>query len=120
MKIILLGTAHPYRGGLASYNERLARQLIIEGHQTEIFTFTLQYPGFLFPGKTQYTDAPCPSELKITRLLNSINPFNWIKTGRRIRKMEPEIILIKVLESVHVALLRYSRQDCETKQECKN
>jgi D-inositol-3-phosphate glycosyltransferase len=95
MKIVLLGTAHPYRGGLASYNERLAQQLMHEGHEVQIITFTLQYPGFLFPGKTQYTDAPAPSPLKITRMLNSINPFNWLRTGLFIRKQNPDILIIK-------------------------
>jgi glycosyltransferase involved in cell wall biosynthesis len=95
MRIIILGTAHPYRGGLASYNERLARQLNFEGHETEILTFTLQYPGFLFPGKSQFTDAPPPKDIKITRVLNSVNPFNWLKTGFRIRKENPDILLIK-------------------------
>jgi len=95
MKVILLGTAHPYRGGLASYNERLARQFTSEGHDIEVFTFTLQYPGFLFPGKTQFTDSPPPEGVKIARVLNSINPFNWIRTGCRIRNKGPDIILIK-------------------------
>ena len=95
MKIILLGTAHPYRGGLASYNERLARQLISEGHDVQIFTFTLQYPKIFFPGKTQFTDNPAPDGIKITRLLNSVNPFSWFKTGRRIRKENTDILLIK-------------------------
>lgn len=95
MRILILGTAHPYRGGLASYIERLATQFMAEGHETEIFTFSLQYPGFLFPGKTQYTDAPPPPGLKIRRVLNSVNPFNWIRTGRLIRKKEPDILIIK-------------------------
>jgi D-inositol-3-phosphate glycosyltransferase len=95
MKIVLLGTAHPYRGGLASYNERLALQLMNEGHEAQIITFTLQYPGFLFPGKTQFTDAPAPSGLKITRMLNSVNPFNWIRTGVFVRKQNPDIMIIK-------------------------
>ena len=95
MKIILLGTAHPYRGGLASYNERLARQLISEGHDVQIFTFTLQYPKIFFPGKTQFTDNPAPEGIKITRLLNSVNPFTWFKTGRRIKNANPDILLIK-------------------------
>ena len=95
MKIIILGTAHPYRGGLASYNERLARQFISEGHDVKIFTFTLQYPGFLFPGKTQYTDNQAPVGINIARVLNSVNPFNWIKTGYRIRKERPDILVIK-------------------------
>lgn len=95
MRIIILGTAHPYRGGLASYNERLARQLNSEGHETEILTFTLQYPGFLFPGKSQFTDAPPPKDIKITRVLNSVNPFNWLITGFRLRKKNPDILIIK-------------------------
>ena len=95
MKIILLGTAHPYRGGLASYNERLARQLISEGHDVQIFTFTLQYPKIFFPGKTQFTDNPAPDGIRITRLLNSVNPLSWFKTGRKIRKENPDILLIK-------------------------
>ena len=60
MKIMLIGTAYPYRGGLAVYNERLMRQFQNEGHEVEILTFTLQYPSFLFPGKTQYSEEPMP------------------------------------------------------------
>ena len=95
MKIAVLGTAWPYRGGLAVYNERLARQFASEGDDVTIYTFTLQYPSFLFPGKTQYSSEPAPADLKIIRSLNSINPFNWIKTGRMIRKLEPDILIIK-------------------------
>lgn len=95
MKLIVLGTAHPYRGGLAAYIERLTRQLLDEGHDTEIFTFTLQYPGVFFPGKTQFTDAPPPGNMKITRILSSVNPVSWIKTGLRIRKLKPDILLVK-------------------------
>jgi D-inositol-3-phosphate glycosyltransferase len=95
MRIVILGTAHPYRGGLASYNERLAWQFITEGHEAIILTFTLQYPRFLFPGKTQYTDSPAPQGMKIIRILNSINPFNWLRTGYRIRKLNPDILIIK-------------------------
>ena len=95
MKIAVLGTAWPYRGGLAVYNERLARQFASEGDDVTIYTFTLQYPSFLFPGKTQYSSEPAPSDLKIIRSLNSINPFNWLKTGRMIKKLEPDILIIK-------------------------
>jgi glycosyltransferase involved in cell wall biosynthesis len=95
MQVTILGTAHPYRGGLASFNERLARQFQSEGHDTEILTFTLQYPGFLFPGKTQFTEAEAPKDLKITRILNSLNPLNWFCVGRKIRKQKPAILLIK-------------------------
>jgi D-inositol-3-phosphate glycosyltransferase len=95
MKIISLGPAYPYRGGLASFNDRLARQFTSEGHDVEIFTFSLQYPKLLFPGKTQYTDGPPPFDVKITRKLNSINPFSWIATGLKIKKEKPDILLIR-------------------------
>ena len=93
MKIILLGTAWPYRGGLATFNERLARQFVSEGHEVEVWTFTLQYPSFLFPGKTQYTDEPAPTDLIIRRELNSCNPFNWLRVGRAIRKAAPNLLV---------------------------
>ena len=95
MRIGILGTTWPYRGGLAAFNERLARQFMAEGHEVEIFTFTLQYPDFLFPGKTQYSDDPRPSDMSITRVMNSINPFTWLKTVRAIRKAGIELIVIK-------------------------
>lgn len=93
MKIIVLGTAHPYRGGLAAFNERLAHQFVEEGHEVEMVTFTLQYPGFLFPGKTQFTDAPAPKALPISRKVNSCNPFNWLKVGKTIRKRNPDLVI---------------------------
>jgi D-inositol-3-phosphate glycosyltransferase len=95
MKIIIVGTAYPYRGGLAAYNERLARQFIAEGHEVSLMTFKLQYPGFLFPGKTQYIDGQAPAGLKIKRLVNSINPVNWISAGYKIRKEKPDLLIFK-------------------------
>ncbi|MBO7110663.1 MAG: glycosyltransferase [Bacteroidaceae bacterium] len=95
MKIAIIGTAWPYRGGLAVYNERLAREFAAEGDEVTIYTFTLQYPSFLFPGKTQYSTEPAPSDLRIIRILNSINPLNWLKTGRAIKKLCPDILVIK-------------------------
>jgi len=76
MNIIILGPAYPYRGGPATFNNRLALQLASEGHNVKVVTFTLQYPGLLFPGKTQFTDAPAPEGIEISRKLNTINPFN--------------------------------------------
>jgi glycosyltransferase involved in cell wall biosynthesis len=95
MRIIALGPAYPYRGGIASFNDRLAQQFVNEDHDIEIINFSLQYPGFLFPGKTQYTDGPPPPGIKITREINSINPFNWIATGLKIRKNRPDILMIR-------------------------
>lgn len=93
MKIIIVGTAYPYRGGLAAFNERLAREFIKLGNDVEIITFTLQYPSFLFPGKTQFSKEEAPSDLKITEMINSINPLNWTSVARKIRIKNPDRVI---------------------------
>lgn len=94
-KIIILGTCHPFRGGLAAYNERLALEFQSQGNELTLFTFSLQYPGFLFPGKTQYADWDAPDNLDIKVEVNSLNPFNWLKIGRKIKKLQPDILIFK-------------------------
>ena len=95
MNITLLGPAYPYRGGLASFIERLAKQFVMDGHNVNIITFTLQYPGFLFPGKSQFLEGPAPSGLKIDRKVNSVSPLNWISVGLKIKKQRPDILIFK-------------------------
>lgn len=94
-KIVIIGSAHPLRGGLATYNERLAKAFIQAGDDVRIETFKLQYPSILFPGKTQYSESPAPIDIHIEASINSINPFNWIKVGRKIRKQNPDIVIVK-------------------------
>lgn len=94
-KIVIVGTAYPFRGGLASFNERLALQFQNEGHDIEIYTFTLQYPNFLFPGKSQFSEEAAPQNLSIKRKVNSVNPFNWLKIGNELKKMKADIVIFK-------------------------
>jgi glycosyltransferase involved in cell wall biosynthesis len=94
-KVIIIGPAHPLRGGLATFNQRLAKEFNDEGHNCSIYSFSLQYPSFLFPGKTQYSDEPAPENLTIHTVINSINPFNWIKIGNRLKKEKPDIIIVR-------------------------
>ena len=91
----MVGPSYPLRGGLATFNERLARQFIKEGHKVKIITFSLQYPGFLFPGKTQYSPDPAPEDLDIEVKVNSINPFNWLKVGLQLKKAKPDLIITR-------------------------
>ena len=95
-KIVLLGTTWPFRpGGITTFNERLARALKSQGNEVVIYTFSLQYPDFLFPGKGQYSDQPAPADLEIRIKVNSVNPFNWIKVGRELRKLSPDVLVIR-------------------------
>lgn len=95
MKIVVLGPAHPYRGGLASIIETMAREYMRRGHEVAIYTFRVQYPSLLFPGKSQYVDAPAPDDLHIERVVNTVNPLNWIAVGRRLRRERPDMVLMK-------------------------
>ncbi|MCK6695492.1 MAG: glycosyltransferase family 4 protein, partial [Thermoanaerobaculia bacterium] len=95
MKIILLSPAHPLRGGIAASSERLALELQKQGHEVVIYSFKLQYPGFLFPGKSQYTDEPPPPGLTIKTRLNSVNPFNWLRVGREIARENADKIIVR-------------------------
>jgi glycosyltransferase involved in cell wall biosynthesis len=91
-KIVIIG---PLRGGLASYNERLAKEFINEGNDVNIYTFSLQYPSFLFPGTTQFSSEPTPKDLKIKVCINSINPFNWLKVGNELKKQKPDLVVVR-------------------------
>lgn len=95
MKVSILGSAHPLRGGLAAYNERLAREFMQAGDDVKIITFSLQYPEFLFPGTTQYSSLPKPKDLHIEVAVNSVNPLNWRKVGKQIRKDKPDLLIVK-------------------------
>jgi glycosyltransferase involved in cell wall biosynthesis len=94
--IIILGSAYPLRGGgLSTFNERLAREFMAARHRVTIYTFSLQYPSFLFPGKTQYSTEPAPIDLDIKVTVNSINPLNWLQVGRELRTLKPDLLLVR-------------------------
>ena len=95
MKITILGPAHPYRGGLASIMEIMARTFQRRGDEVDIKTFTLQYPSLLFPGESQTVATPPPADLRICRCVNTMNPLNWVRVGRRIRRERPDFVLMK-------------------------
>jgi glycosyltransferase involved in cell wall biosynthesis len=94
--IVILGSAYPLRGGgLSTFNERLAREFLAEGNQVTIYTFSLQYPSFLFPGKTQYSTEPAPADLDIKVKVNSVNPLNWLKVGKELKRLKPDILIVR-------------------------
>jgi len=95
-KIIIIGPAYPLRGGgIATFNERLAKEFIDQGFDTAIYTFSYQYPSFLFPGTSQYSTEPAPQGIPIKIKINSINPFNWIKVGNELKKIKPDIVVVR-------------------------
>lgn len=122
MKVIIIGSAHPLRGGLATFNQRLAKQFQDEGHECSIVSFSLQYPSFLFPGTTQYSSDPAPNDVTIHTLVNSVNPLNWLSVGRKLKKWKPDLVVVRYwLPFMGPALgtiLRQVRKNKQTKIVC--
>ena len=95
MRIAYLSTFYPYRGGIAQFNGSLFREFE-KSHEIKAFTFTRQYPDFLFPGKTQYvTNDEKADPIPAQRLLDSINPITWFTTARKIKKFDPDLLVMK-------------------------
>ncbi|MVN78896.1 glycosyltransferase [Hymenobacter sp. HMF4947] len=95
MKVVIVGPAYPLRGGLATYNERLARAFRAAGDDVRLVTFSLQYPSFLFPGQTQFSTEPGPADLSIEVSINSVNPLTWLAVGRRLRRERPDLLVFR-------------------------
>ncbi len=94
MNIIIVGTAYPLRGGIAHFNALLASHLSVR-HNVEIITFKRQYPKLLFPGKTQEEVGNLSGVQPSPRLIDSINPFNWIRVAKKIRERKPDLLIFK-------------------------
>jgi glycosyltransferase involved in cell wall biosynthesis len=93
--IVIIGPGHPLRGGLATFNQRLCKAFIDEGHTCSIYSFSLQYPSFLFPGKTQYSTDPAPTDIEIFPVINSVHPLNWLQVGNELKRIRPDIIVVR-------------------------
>src|SRR5664279_1022186 len=95
MKVMIIGPAWPLRGGLATFDQRLCKAFLEEGQFCAIISFSLQYPGFLFPGVTQYSSDAPPESIEIRSWINSVNPFNWVSVGRRLKKEKPDLLVVR-------------------------
>jgi glycosyltransferase involved in cell wall biosynthesis len=121
--VVIVGSAHPLRGGgLSTFNERLARQFMQQGFDTTIYTFSLQYPGFMFPGSSQYSNEPAPTDLDIKVRINSMLPTNWISVGRELKKRRPDLIVVRywlpVMGPALGTILRIVKKNKHTKIVC--
>ena len=93
-RFCLIGPTYPYRGGISHYNTCLIRELAAAGDVRAI-NFTRLYPGFLFPGTTQLDESARPLAADSTRLIDSINPFTWIRAGVRAGRGKPDLVLVQ-------------------------
>lgn len=95
MRIAILSTFYPFRGGIAQFNAALYRELQ-KNHEVKAFTFSRQYPNILFPGKSQYVGKEDQADpIEAEQLLDTINPFTYYSTARAIRKFKPDLLIFK-------------------------
>jgi len=117
--VVILGPAHPLRGGLATFDERLAKAFQDQSYGATIYSFSLQYPGFMFPGTTQYSDEPAPTHVKIVSKINSVNPLTWLTVGRELKALKPDIIVVRywlpLMGPALGSILRIARKNGHTR-----
>ncbi|NQX92738.1 MAG: glycosyltransferase family 4 protein [Flavobacteriales bacterium] len=94
MKLVVLSTFYPFRGGIAQFNESMVQGLQQEGHEIVTFNFTVQYPSFLFPGKSQKVDSIVADKITATPVLSSINPLTWGKVRNMIKRESPDAVIV--------------------------
>lgn len=95
MRIALVGPVYPYRGGIAQYTTSLTHHLIQAGHQAEAFSFSRQYPAFLYPGKSDRDPGQPYQPIPAHYLLDPLYPWTWLKTAQAIRTFAPDLLVVQ-------------------------
>jgi glycosyltransferase involved in cell wall biosynthesis len=95
MRICVVGPTYPYRGGIAHYTTLLVRQLRLAGHQAPLYSFTRQYPRWLYPGKTDRDPSTDPLRVDCEYILDPINPLTWLRLFRRVRADNPDLLILQ-------------------------
>ena len=130
MKIIIAGTAFPMRGGIAQYNA-LMYKYFSETDDVKVYSFKRQYPEFLFPGKTQFEQGEpavkIPGDKNVISI-DSINPFNWLSTGKKIAAENPDLLIFKYwipyfgpcFAVISYIVKKFSKSDTKVLYICEN
>ncbi|MGQ9611694.1 glycosyltransferase [Chloroflexus sp.] len=95
MRIAVVGPTYPFRGGIAHYSTMLVHYLRAAGHTTFFYSFTRQYPTWLFPGRSDRDPSAAPLRVECEYLLDPINPFTWWRLVRRVRADHPDLLLLQ-------------------------
>ena len=112
MRIAILSSFYPLRGGISQFNAAMLTELG-KCHDVKAFSFSRQYPSLLFPGKTQYvTEDDEAMKVEADAILDTANPFTYIKTARAIRKWRPDLLVMKYWMSWFAPSLGYVARRC--------
>jgi len=96
MKITLIGPAYPYRGGISHFNSEMARAFLEQkGIEVQVINFHRLYPGFIFPGKTQFDESENTFNVPSERLIDVCNPISWFRTANKINAFKPDLVFFQ-------------------------
>lgn len=93
--VVLIGPVSPYRGGIADTNNAFVKTLQEQGEEVIVFSFSLLYPRLLFPGKSQFSKTDPQNINSSQNLINTLNPFTWWKTAKRINALAPKVVVFR-------------------------
>ncbi|HOO79477.1 MAG TPA: glycosyltransferase [Lachnospiraceae bacterium] len=92
--IMVIGPVYPYKGGIAHYTGLLSKALGSQ-YLVDTVSYSLQYPKFMFK-KEQKDYGNKTFEIKDARfLINTANPFSWMKMKQEIKKKEPDLLIVQ-------------------------
>ena len=94
MKVIIIGTAYPYRSKVSAFNHNLARQLMADGNDVEIITYTYQGSEL-----RKLSGDESPDNIRITHMINTVNPMSWRRTANYIKKSLPDEVIFAYTNS---------------------
>src|SRR5512146_3072630 len=94
MKIVLVGLTYPFRGGISHYTSLLFRELQ-KRHEVTLISLKSQYPGFLFPGRSQENESREKIDVENLPVIHPLKPWTWISAFRRIRSISPALVLFQ-------------------------
>ena len=115
---LIIGPAHPYRGGIAETNHELALGFKKNGKKVQIWTFTKLYFNFLFPGKTQFTNQSAPKNLDIKRVVHAYSPFQWNNIIKKIKILNPKNIIFRYYTPFLALCYGYLARNISSKINC--
>lgn len=93
-RIVMIGPVYPFKGGISHYTGAMAKNLTKD---FEVFTisYKMQYPKILFKSEQRDFDNDTFKVHDTKYLVNTANPFNWINSARKIKKLKPDYIIMQ-------------------------
>lgn len=99
-RVVIVGPAPPYRGGIAQHTARMAEQMIAEGLNVTVESWDRQYPRLLYRRAERDDGASAAAVSSFS--LKWFSPWSWWKVARRSRNVDH--LVLQWVTPFHVAV----------------